>query len=84
MIISRGSRGILSTKVTVLLRHSCRLQVIVSKEETPARATRLISCRRGPKDPKTHFRSRADLHGSVPESGYPRAVLLRRLQLLAA
>ena len=81
MIISRGSRGILSTKVTVLLRQSCRLQVIVSKEETPARATRLISYRRGP---KTHFRSRADLHGSVPESGYPRAVLLRRLQLLAA
>jgi len=61
MIISRGSRGILSTKVTVLLRHSCRLQVIVSKEETPARATRLISCRRGPKIQKPHFRSRAPI-----------------------
>src|SRR4029077_13480040 len=32
-------QGILSTKVSVLLRHACRLQVIVRKEETVLTST---------------------------------------------
>jgi hypothetical protein len=32
-------QGILSTKVSVLLRHAFRLQVIVNKEETPLGTT---------------------------------------------